>query len=914
MPDMALLLLFKERLWCLGRNGELSEFDPECQEEECAICLSPEILVRQFPLVRENLIDLSELWTFVYPLHPPLETLHELLAFLDLPALAEEVTSEDALLAFRGVLHELLALACAQVADDERLYNLMAYLHQARWVFAPALCARLGMGEADILARGNDGALSTMVQAVKKWSESPPGGRGDLGVGISSQEALEAFHAHLPDDAEMRVEQQEYAKAAQRVFSAESHIVQANETARVSLLQAGTGIGKTRAYLASAQLWAERNDEAVWITTYSRHLQDQIASEVKNQGKAEGMVVRKGRENYLCLLNFDELARGHLAIPSTQRALLGLLARWMAVSSSGIMVGGDFPLWLEERLEGRFYHSLRLKRGECLYRACAHYSRCFLENAVRESQRAKLVVANHALTLRLAAKQQLPNSRIIVDEAHQLFDATDSATQVRLGLSEVRDLQRWLFGGAGKNRKRIRRGLAQRFSGLEINEGINAALRDVQTAGKVFADVEGMAERILAGEGIGVMEEFFQIVARQFPKDEKGGGYEKELAPGEIKDTKLREQAHRLYLGFQRLHGALKRLVLKLDEMGRGDDDDLETNTLHHCSAIRNVVEEYPLAQLDAWLYLLLRLQGEEAAVLSDGEGSRSVVERLYWQPAFERRAFDTGIEMAFLDPCEILQDWLYGPPQKAVLLTSASLEISDQRSQNFAYMRTGLQHLHFKNQPVTALHAQGFCSPFDYANKACAYLATDVNYRDEKAVAAAMQALFLASRGGALGLFTAIRRAKFCYSAIKEVLKNNEITLYSQHDDQAGNMLLTECMRAQRNACLLATDAFRDGVDIPGQALRLVVLERIPWPQPNLLHRHRKLHFGRQYDLDIARQHLQQAFGRLIRSSQDRGSFVVFGNRIPSVLLGGLPIPVHAMSLRNIVQAIAEQNPSPNT
>ena len=120
--------------------------------------------------------------------------------------------------------------------------------------------------------------------------------------------------------------------------------------------------------------------------TYSRHLQDQIAAEVKRFAPTQNVVIRKGRENYLCLLNYDELIRGQLGWDAEQRILLGLIARWMMTTSEGIMIGADFPLWLEERTDPRLFAALRLRNGECIYSACPHYARCFLEGAQRRSR------------------------------------------------------------------------------------------------------------------------------------------------------------------------------------------------------------------------------------------------------------------------------------------------------------------------------------------------------------------------------------------------------------------------------------------------------------------------------------------------------------------------------------------------
>jgi ATP-dependent DNA helicase DinG len=114
----------------------------------------------------------------------------------------------------------------------------------------------------------------------------------------------------------------------------------------------------------------------------------------------------------------------------------------------------------------------------------------------------------------------------------------------------------------------------------------------------------------------------------------------------------------------------------------------------------------------------------------------------------------------------------------------------------------------------------------------------------------------------------------------------------------------LVELFRDEEDACLLGTDALRDGVDVPGSALRLVVFDRVPWSRPDILHKARRTHFGKGYDDALVRGRLAQAFGRLIRRAQDRGVFVILDSRTPSRLLTGLPAAAPVLRT-GIAQAI---------
>ena len=157
--------------------------------------------------------------------------------------------------------------------------------------------------------------------------------------------------------------------------------------------------------------------------------------------------------------------------------------------------------------------------------------------------------------------------------------------------------------------------------------------------------------------------------------------------------------------------------------------------------------------------------------------------------------------------------------------------------------------------------------------------------------VATGYRALFEASGGGALGLFTAIQRLRAVHQTLAPAMEAAGLPLYAQHADGLDPATLVDIFRGERDACLLGTDAIRDGVDVPGDALRLVVFDRVPWPRPSLIHRARRQRFGGQaYDDELIRLRLRQAFGRLVRRADDRGVFVMLDSAFPSRLLNAFP------------------------
>ena len=200
--------------------------------------------------------------------------------------------------------------------------------------------------------------------------------------------------------------------------------------------------------------------------------------------------------------------------------------------------------------------------------------------------------------------------------------------------------------------------------------------------------------------------------------------------------------------------------------------------------------------------------------------------------------------------------------------------------------------------------------SPFDYARQTRAFVVTDVGTGDLGTLAAAYRSLFQAAGGGALGLFTAISRLRAVHARIAPELEAAGIPLLAQHVDAMDNATLVDVFRTELDSCLLGTDAMRDGVDVPGRALRLVVFERVPWPRPDILHRERRIHLSggdpKGYDDSKARLRLRQAFGRLVRSAADRGVFVLLDRRTPSRLLSAFP-PGVAVRRVGLAEAVAE-------
>jgi ATP-dependent DNA helicase DinG len=182
-----------------------------------------------------------------------------------------------------------------------------------------------------------------------------------------------------------------------------------------------------------------------------------------------------------------------------------------------------------------------------------------------------------------------------------------------------------------------------------------------------------------------------------------------------------------------------------------------------------------------------------------------------------------------------------------------------------------------------------------------------DIRKDDVDQTAAALRELILAAGGGVLALFTSIQRLRAVHGKLIKDERLSHIPLLAQHVDPLDTGTLVDIFRAEEDACLFGTDAVRDGVDVPGRSLRLIVFDRVPWPRPTILHRARKAFFADiPYDDMMTRLKLKQAFGRLVRRADDRGMFVMLDRQMPTRLADAFPegVPFARGGLKETLEA----------
>src|SRR5580693_3570537 len=871
----ALVAGFRAVMW-LSPDGEIEALSVEDArhrlEGEAAMVCHARATARRLDMPGFAALDLLELFAFVRPARFCVPTPRGLTAALGLAApgsMAEACVTLTT--AARALLQEL------GQETDPNARAIAESAERAGWAWGPAVLAALPPSDPNAQRRA---AGLRAWQALDEWQErAPPPPAGNHPVG--AEEARRRLAVLLGERAEARPQQADYAVAVADAFLPREH----PEQPQAVLAEAGTGVGKTLGYIAPASVWAEKNQGTVWISTYTRNLQAQIAGELDKLypepvQKRRRVVIRKGRENFLCLLNYEDAVRATMA-RAQPSAPLALIARWILATEAGDLVAGDFPGWLSELIGGYRVTALADRRGECVHSACQHFRKCFVEKNVRAARHARLVVANHALVMAQAALGGLDDgtvpTRYVFDEGHHLLEAADPAFSVRLSGREGRELRRWIVGAEAGGRSRAR-GLRRRIGDLVEGDDNGAkALLDVLAAARVLPG-NGWAQRVAEARGHQGFERFLvlvrqQVLARAVLAD-SGYGLQAEARPP---IDGLVEAAVSLAENLERLAAALLKVSEALRVQLEDPDDPPEPGLRQRLDATIRSLDRRAGLQLAAWSRLLRDLV----------EGPRADTIEWFALDRIDGWESDVAVNRNWVDP-GIPFAALVAQPAHGLVVTSATLT-DDAADPELAWRGaeagTGLRHL--PSSPAAAR----IPSPFDYPAKTRIFMITDVPRDDIGQLAAAYASLFVAARGGALGLFTAIARLRAVHQRIAPALEARGLMLLAQHVDAMSTATLVDIFRAEEDSCLLGTDAVRDGVDVPGRALRLIVFDRVPWPRPDVLHRARKPVFGgAQYADRIARLRLRQAYGRLIRRADDRGVFVMLDRALPSRLLSAFP------------------------
>lgn len=635
--------------------------------------------------------------------------------------------------------------------------------------------------------------------------------------------------------------------------------------------EAGTGVGKSFAYLLPAMGWAALNDERVVISTGTINLQQQlfekdipqVAAAMRRPPKA---VLLKGRNNYLCLRRLEDALR-ESALFQEESESLAAIAAWAESTETGER--SDLPFLPDEGVWSRVCSEADL----CPASRCAERDRCFYLRTRKAAAEARIIVANHHLLFAdLAARDSgagwegavvlPPYRRIVLDEAHNIESAATSF------FSET-------FSQASVNRllSRLLRRRRKHMSGALVRVAAFSAAEDALGPEEDAIQRLRTALEELNVAGLGLCE--------------REGTYRLRGQRSEAKVMELLALLSELSKRTATLSGLCKRRIDALDEGAQ---------------------EESAVWELKG---LLRRLDALGAACSRFVEFDEHVDE-IFW---IERGRSAKGDPFARftatpLDVAPKLRSALFDPAA-SVVCVSATLTVAS----SFAYWlgRSGLGPGGAPRLRDPGVGAAGalepigdkelltgiFPSPFPYVSSVLLGAPTDAPLPDEASyrpfVDASVAELLRRSGGSALVLFTSYDALKSAYAASEPLAGELGLRLLRQGDDDRSRLL--RAFLEDRSSVLFATDSFWEGIDAPGDTLRLVIIPRLPFRTPNdPVFEARREDLERRggnafMDLSLpeAVMRFRQGFGRLMRRGDDHGAVVVLDGRLLRKRYGSL-------------------------
>jgi DNA polymerase-3 subunit epsilon/ATP-dependent DNA helicase DinG len=617
------------------------------------------------------------------------------------------------------------------------------------------------------------------------------------------------------------------------------------------LVEAGTGTGKSMAYLIPAAFWAMQNKQRVVISTNTINLQDQLINkDIPDLRQALDLdlqaVVVKGRSNYVCPRRLESLRKRGPETAEEMR-VLGKVLVWLQHTTTGdraeinLNGPGERAVWtrISSEDEGCTAEMCMKRTGG----ACPFYR-------VRQAaQGAHILIVNHALLLADVAtgNRVLPEYQyLIIDEGHHLEDATTNALSYRV---TIYDVERLLNTLGGPNDGLLGWLLSATHSVLQPSE--YAALnQQVQllTDWTVRFQVQS--------------REFFQAIEYFLSEQREGrpvGMYSQQerITPS----TRAQPAWGEVEAAWDEAEHSLRPMVEMLGKLIEGLAEINETL----------VEEDQELYGSMANLYRqLFELQSNlNGMVFEPSE------QQIYWSE-IQPSNHTLSLHAAPLHIGPLMERHLWHE-KASVILTSATLTAAGE----FDYLRGRLQ--------ASEAYELALGSPFDYETAALLYLVNDIpepsdRSGHQRALESGLVNLCQATGGRALVLFTSYDQLKRTSQAIAQPLARHNIQVYEQGEGASPHTLL-ETFRSTERAVLLGTRAFWEGVDVPGDALSVLVIVKLPFDVPSdpiIAARSETFEDAFfQYSLPEAILRFRQGFGRLIRTQFDRGVVAIFDRRI---------------------------------
>ena len=621
------------------------------------------------------------------------------------------------------------------------------------------------------------------------------------------------------------------------------------------LVEAGTGTGKSLAYLIPALHWAAQNGRRVVVSTNTINLQDQLLQkDIPSINQALGTnytaSVLKGRGNYLCPRRLSAMRRLGVNSSAEIRLLTKILV-WLVQGGSG----DRSEINLGAREEGMLWSRISADSEECAPDVCQAFSdgKCPYYYAQELAKSSHVLIVNHALLLADIAtgSRVIPEyDYLIVDEAHHLESATTNGLSYKV---TEREFGRLLNELGARSRGLLQQVLA--FVRARLSPKDAAQAQDaIQSAIEKARECETQT-----GEFFQSLNDF--MASRREDRPISRYGQSERIIPSsrtlpgwtdvEVSWENLREPLTTI------IHSTLDTADALADLISQEKGDDLLLS-LRTTARDLNALQE----QLDEFIF----------------EPASKVI---YWIECSASQE-QLSLHAAPLEVGHLVEEHLWHA-KESIIMTSATLTTHG----SFDYLR----------QRLSALDAEELClgSPFDFETSTLLYLLDNIpepsdRHGYQRAVKSGLLALCKATQGRALVLFTSYQHLKQTARALTEPLAREGILVFEQGEG-ASRHALVESFRSTEKAVLLGTRSFWEGVDVPGDALSVLAILRLPFDVPNdpiVAARAETYEYPfDEFMVPEAILRFRQGFGRLIRTRSDRGIVVIFDHRILSKRYG---------------------------
>ena len=646
----------------------------------------------------------------------------------------------------------------------------------------------------------------------------------------------------------------------------------------ILLAEAGTGTGKSLAYLVPAALYAANSGNSVIISTYTLTLQNQLIEKdipvlQKLLDKPVRAAVLKGRSNYICLRAYENLL---VNAESGDTYFLLRMAVWLAHSTDGD--GSNLLFINEDRWK---WQTLAAVKENCAAPFCRHCSgKCFVYNNRRNAELAELVVVNHSLLISGASVEGSffgENRHLIIDEAHHLEKAAESQLTATVSYYQTSSVLSRL--------KRSGR-TANALGRLELNI---RPLLDSEADATFFDDklnaLDGTAADVLYAS-----ETFFASVRDAFASAAASSGFypARLRITDEMKNNQswsALTEAGSLFAAvcqslYREILNLLENIELLEEQVGKeiaGKDEIRNIGIVcrETASTLQNILAAVK--------------EGKDPFADTQAPDEKDLSNFVTWVQFEDARKLPS-LHMTPVDLSEPLKELLFDTCD-SVILTSATLTTDD----SFKHFKDNVGLTLFEEGSEKAIEEMIQHSPFYYSDQALFLICDDLP--DPAAgndavfiseVAALLREIISVAEGRSLVLFTSHYQLKSVYEQIASPLGKEGITVLA-HGISGNRSSILERFRKEKRVCILGANTFWEGIDVIGEALSMVVIVKLPfWPPttPTVAARAERIEVlggnsFMEYSLPEALIRFKQGFGRLIRSSEDQGVFCVLDRRI---------------------------------